>query len=147
MFGDLLDWVDTELRMFPTIRATALGQGLLVEDYVEDGHYVMRAEIPGVDPAKDIDVTVQDGVLTVNAERREEHRDTGRSEFRYGAFTRSVVLPPEADLDDVTATYADGVLMIRVGLTGEQPPEPRRVTVTTPEGAVPAAEGEPPAAT
>jgi HSP20 family molecular chaperone IbpA len=129
--------------MTMTTLMSRLGQVLLVTDHVEDGHYVVHAEIPGVDPAEGVDVTVQDGVLTITAERREEHRTGRRSEFRYDTVSRSVVLPPEAGLDDITATYAEGILLVRFRLTGEHP-EPRRVTVTTPAATVPAAEGEPP---
>ena len=58
---------------------------------------VVRAELPGVDPEKDIDVTVEDGVLTISAERREsteKKEDTSyRSEFRYGSFVRRLPVP------------------------------------------------------
>jgi HSP20 family molecular chaperone IbpA len=141
-FGDLLDWIDGELRLLPTVRAAATGHGIRCEDYVEDGRYVVRAEIPGVDPTEDIEVSVMDGVLTVNAQRSEEHREGGCSEFRYGVFTRSVLLPDGADESDVTARYADGILLVEVGLTGEEQPRARRIPVTA--GAAPAAEGEPP---
>jgi HSP20 family protein len=51
-----------------------------VEDYVSEGQCVVRAELPGIDPENDIKITVDDGVLTVKAERREEkRRAVGRS--------------------------------------------------------------------
>ena len=55
-----------------------------LEDELKDGHYVVRAEMPGVDPAKDIDVTVRNGQLTIKAERTEKQDFDGRSEFSYG---------------------------------------------------------------
>src|SRR5689334_20872795 len=61
-----------------------------LEDEVKDGRYEVRAEIPGVDPAKDIDITVRDGQLTIKAERTEKKDFNGRSEFSYGSFVRTV---------------------------------------------------------
>jgi HSP20 family molecular chaperone IbpA len=135
-FGELFDWLDTEFRLLPAATSAAFGRGFRVEEYLEDGTYVLRAELPGLDPAKDVEILVRDGVLTVNAERREERKDGGRSEFHYGAFTRSVVLPAGARGEDITATYEGGILMVKVGIT-EVHAEARRVPVTTP-----AAEGD-----
>ena len=52
-----------------------------LEDEMKDGRYVVRAEMPGIDPAKDIDITVRDGQLTIKAERSEKKDFDGRSEF------------------------------------------------------------------
>src|SRR5215831_16985230 len=90
-----------------------------VEDYVEDGSYVLRAELPGVDPEKDIEVTVSKGVLTISAQRQEETEGKHRSEFRYGAFARSVTLPERADEDRIRASYDRGVLEVVVNLKDE----------------------------
>lgn len=90
-----------------------------VEEVMEDEHtLVIRAELPGVDPDKDAKLTVENGVLTIQAVRRAEHEDKGqrghRTEFRYGSFARSVVLPAGASEDDVKATFVDGILEVRV---------------------------------
>ena len=77
----------------------------------------MRAEIPGVDPAKDVDITVHDGRLTIKAERTEKSESGGRSEFSYGSFERTVTLPQGADEDDITATYDKGILTVSVGVS------------------------------
>src|ERR1035437_10492250 len=63
-------------------------RALRIEDRLEQDRYVVRAEIPGVDPDKDVEITVDDGVLTISAERREEGKEKGRSEFHYGSFPR-----------------------------------------------------------
>src|SRR5665213_1681461 len=68
-----------------------------LEDEVKDGSYEVRAELPGIDPAKDVDITVRDGRLTIKAERTEKTESNGRSEFAYGSFVRSVPLPPGTD--------------------------------------------------
>ena len=52
-----------------------------LEDELKDGSYEVRAELPGIDPAADVDVTVRDGRLTIKAERSEKKESNGRSEF------------------------------------------------------------------
>ena len=99
-----------------------------LEDEVEDGHYVIRAELPGIDPAKDVDITVTDGQLTIKAERSEKKESKGRSEFSYGSFVRSVTLPAGADEDDIKANYDKGILTVAVALP-ETPPAEKRVAV------------------
>jgi HSP20 family molecular chaperone IbpA len=65
-FPELLDWLESPwsavLRFGPA-------QTFRVEDYTEDGTYMIRAELPGVDPDKDVEVTVESGLLTIHAER------------------------------------------------------------------------------
>lgn len=121
---DLLDWFE---RGMPT--RWPGGTAIRVEDFVEEGRYVLRAELPGLDPEKDVEVTVSEGTLTIRAERKEELKEGGRSEFRYGAFERSVTLPATAKEDDVSATYVDGILTVTVGLGEEAKSETRRITV------------------
>jgi HSP20 family protein len=89
-----------------------------VEEFIDGEQLVVRAEVPGVDPDRDIDVSVDNGVLTIAAERRESSReklDKGlHSEFRYGSFVRQVRLPAGTSPEVVSATYKDGVLEIRM---------------------------------
>jgi HSP20 family molecular chaperone IbpA len=87
-----------------------------LEEFTEEGRYVLRAELPGIDPEKDVEVTVSDGMLTIHGERKEEEKEGRRTEFRYGSFTRSIALPAGADEYNVTAVYDKGVLEITVGL-------------------------------
>ena len=101
-----------------------------MEDFVQDGHYVLCAEMPGIDPDKDVDTTVEDGVLTITAERREQTKTDHRSEFRYSSFARRVPLPTGADEDDVQASYDKGVLEIRVPIKPETTRDPRRISVS-----------------
>lgn len=101
-------FLDGDLTMTPSIK---------VEQFVDGSTLVVRAEVPGIDPDKDVDVSVSEGMLHIRAEREEksEHKgkDGYRSEFRYGSFARSVALPPGAREEDITATYKDGVLEVR----------------------------------
>src|SRR5262249_18996903 len=97
-----------------------------------DGTYVLRAELPGVDPEKDIEVTVSHGILTISAHRQEETEGKHRSEFRYGAFARSVTLPERADEDRIRASYDRGVLEVVVNLKDEAAAQPeKRIPVQT----------------
>lgn len=91
-------------------------QPIRVEDFLEKDRYVIRAELPGIDPDKDVEVSVNDGILTIVAERREETRDRKRSEFHYGSFSRSVTLPAGAKEDEITATFDKGMLEVTVML-------------------------------
>ncbi|TMR90762.1 Hsp20/alpha crystallin family protein [Nonomuraea basaltis] len=100
-----------------------------VEDFVADGRYVVRAELPGVDPAKEIEVSVDQGMLRIQAERPEERREHGRSEFQYGKLHRTIRLPREARDQEVKAAYRDGILEISIGLAEEKKPAARRITI------------------
>jgi HSP20 family protein len=102
--------------------------GIRIEDRMEQGRYLIRAELPDVDPNKDVDVTVQEGMLTIRAERQEERSRAGHSEFRYGTFTRTIALPSGAREDDINASYASGILTVSVGID-ESKETGRRVPV------------------
>ena len=111
-FVDIIDWIESPW----TVLRPGASQPMRVEDYVKDGHYVVRAELPGVDPEKDIEVTVSKGVLTISATRHEESEGKHRSEFHYGTFARSVTLPAGADEDHIRASYDHGVLEVAVSI-------------------------------
>jgi len=104
-----------------------------LEDEMKDGRYVVRAEMPGVDPAKDIDITVRDGQLIIKAERTEKKDFDGRSEFCYGSFVRTVSLPAGADEDSVEAAYDNGILTVSTPVSDPKPAE-RRVQVRSGNG-------------
>ncbi len=104
-----------------------------IEESEEDGQLVIRGEIPDVDPAEDIDIRVADGRLTIRAERREkkesDQEGRHRSEFRYGSYERSIMLPAGVTEDDVEASYTDGILEVHVPIP-EHPEGGRKVPVT-----------------
>lgn len=109
----LMDWLDD----FAPIGLSFRNGGthpIKIEEFVKGDEITIRAELPGVDPEKDIEVTVGDGILTIKGERREEHKDAERSEFHYGSFTRSISLPSGTDDTNVHATYKDGILEVKV---------------------------------
>ena len=87
-------------------------------DIYEKGHdLVIRAEVPGVD-RNDIEVRMENGVLTLRGERKRETEvaepNAYRLERRYGVFSRSFSLPTTVDPSRVAATYKDGVLELIV---------------------------------
>jgi HSP20 family molecular chaperone IbpA len=100
-----------------------------VEDFFEDGKYMVRAELAGVDPAKDIEITIDAGFLTIRAERYDKAEGKHRSEFRYGTFDRSVMLPAHIDEDKVTASYDNGILTVSVPLEAPEKVAARNVHI------------------
>jgi HSP20 family molecular chaperone IbpA len=106
------------LPPFTVLRSLLDRNPLRIEDETTEEGYELRAEIPGIDPA-DIDVTVEAGQLTIRAKRTSKTESTGRSEFSYGSFVRTVTLPGGANEDDITASYDRGILTVMVPLTQE----------------------------
>jgi HSP20 family protein len=124
-FPDLVDWFE---EPFLTLRPY-LGQPIRVEEYAEGDHYLIRAELAGIDPEKDVEVTVGSGYLTIHAERTDKIEGKHRSEFRYGSFSRTLTLPVNADEDAVTASYHDGILTISVGLKSEEKAAAKKIEI------------------
>jgi HSP20 family protein len=95
-----------------------------------DKEVTVRAELPGVD-AKDLDVSVCEGMLNIAGEKKESHeqkgRDFYRSERRYGSFRRSIPVPKTVNPDKIDAEYHDGVLTIR--LEKDIKAQPKRIEV------------------
>jgi HSP20 family protein len=91
-----------------------------IEECRDDNVIVLRAELPGVDPDKDVQVEVVDDQLVITAQKYESHEKSARhvhhSEFRYGSMTRSVSVPKGVDESMISATYKDGVLEVRVAM-------------------------------
>ena len=124
--ADMFDWLEAG----PGIALRDGDRFVRVEDFVRDGRYVVRAELPGVDPDKDIELTVEGDYLTIHGERREEKHEKNRSEFRYGSFSRSLRMPSGVDASQVTATYDDGILEVSVPVGEEK--APTHIPVTRP---------------
>src|SRR5690348_5074702 len=113
LFSDMTDWFDADFPLRTNL--------IRIEDTLADGEYLVRAELPGIDPEKHLTVTVLDGVLRIQAERREEERTRNHSEFHYGLLQRSLRLPPGAEETKITAKYDKGVLTIHVPVTAKVP--------------------------
>ena len=92
----------------------------------------MRADLPGL-KRDDITVEVDDGVLTLSGERRQENREERegfyRSERSYGSFYRTIPLPEGVEEDDISATFDEGVLEVRVPVPEQAQRRARRVEI------------------
>jgi HSP20 family protein len=103
-----------------------------IEVQQRDGQLVVRADLPGLKP-EEIEISVDDGLLTIRGERQQEAREEGegfvRTERTYGAFYRALPLPEGADAERIAANVKDGVLEITVPVTERQ--RGRRVQVTS----------------
>ncbi len=111
VFPDLADWLESPWTGPPPFLT---GQVFRLEEAMRDDRYVVRAELPGLDPENDIEVTVEGRILTIRAERRQQDNAPCRSEFRYGSLARAVRLPARVEAADVSARYDKGVLEVSV---------------------------------
>ena len=102
-------------------------------DVYEDEHSVnLKIEVPGVDE-KDIDVRIENNVLTVHGERKfekeEKQENFRRVERQYGSFTRTFTLPSTVDAEKVAASYDKGILKIALPKKAEAKPKQIKVNV------------------
>ncbi|EGI53612.1 hsp20/alpha crystallin family protein [Sphingomonas sp. S17] len=103
----------------PLVGGIGLSSNVQSWPYLEvketDDQVIVTAELPGL-TEKDVDVTVDDGVLTLRGEKKSEHQDKDRgwSERYYGRFERSIVLPDGADEENCQGVLRDGVLTVRM---------------------------------
>jgi HSP20 family protein len=92
--------------------------------------FVLKADLPGLDE-NDINLEVEDGVLTVSGERKAEHEEKKEGYYRveraFGAFRRSLTLPEGVDPEAVSAEFDKGVLAIRIPKPEDR--KPRRVSI------------------
>ena len=112
-------------------------------DLVEtESHFVLRADLPGLDE-KDVEIEVQDNVLTISGERRYEHEAKKDGYYRLergsGQFSRTLTLPDGVDAEAITAAFDKGVLEVRVPKPEER--KPRRVQIGVGGEEQPAIEG------
>jgi HSP20 family protein len=87
-----------------------------IDVFSRNGDLVVHAELPGIDPDKDVQVTLADGEVVIRGERKrtEEIKEESyyRAEASYGAFERHVAVPKETRDSDIAATYDNGVLEV-----------------------------------
>ena len=102
--------------------------------------YLVAVELPGLKP-EDLDITMEDGLLTIQGERQfttdSSEQQFHRVERRYGAFRRSITLPAHVMAEGIQASFEDGVLQILVPKAEEA--TPKRIQVRSGRAEVPAA--------
>lgn len=116
-------------------RSSPMGSWIpAVDSYVKDGKLTIKAELPGID-AKDLEVTVMDRELVLKGERRSEKKEKeseyAYQEITYGSFERHFRLPEGARVDELKATFTNGILEIAVPVPVL--PEAKKVTIETKE--------------
>ncbi len=135
-FRDLITMQDRMSRMFQdyTRGEEAIGTNFVppVDVYEDQNGITLKLEVPGIDE-KDLDVRVENNVLTVHGERKfeneEKEENFQRVERRYGSFTRSFTLPNTVDTESIQANYDKGVLKLHLSKRAEAKPKQIKVNV------------------
>ena len=153
----LAQWRESMLAPFDISLFPFLTPGIRIEEAVERDQYLVRAELPGIDPTADLDITVTNGVLRIQAQRSQTRRtptvaadatsadqrhEREHSEFHYGRLVRTVPLPVGADEATAVAHYAGGILEIRMAI-GEPRAAGRQIPVETESQTPRSAPGKP----
>src|SRR3954465_8505366 len=115
MFGELMKWNPVEElstwhrdiddlfgRFFGPNETSVSNWAPRVESYRKDGEYVVRVDLPGVDP-KDVDVHAEGNILTIKGERKTEAKNADHQETFYGKFERALTLPEGTEADKISA--------------------------------------------
>jgi len=138
-FGRLFDLRDeldrlfeSPLLEFPRTSQLLNGWSPAVDYYEDKDSFIVKAELPGM-KREDIQVSLNDGALTLSGERKSEGKyddsDAHRTERFFGRFQRSLVLPKAVKVDKVAAQYRDGVLTITLPKSEEAKPKQIEVSV------------------
>jgi HSP20 family protein len=116
---------------------TAMRRWIPAMDVVEtDDHFVLRADLPGLSE-NDVNIELEDNVLTVSGERKAEHEQRNEGYYRVerasGSFSRSLTLPEGVKADGIQASFDSGVLEVRIPKPEQQ--KPRKVQISLGGGA------------
>jgi HSP20 family protein len=132
-YSQLDDQMDRLLNeVIGTLSGRALAWAPACNTYEDEQGFWVEAAVPGFDQ-KDIEIAIEDGVLTVKSELKNDTPEPNRNyfvrEIGRGAFSRSFRLPSSADPNKVSATYKQGVLTI--ALAKREEAKPHRITIET----------------
>ncbi|MCP3915497.1 MAG: Hsp20/alpha crystallin family protein [bacterium] len=135
LFPPFDQFLDTFTRGLDRVNPlSGVAHGFRVDLFENETEYRLHAELPGV-LEKDIDVSIEEGVLTITAERHEEQRqeddDRRYVERTFGSFQRSFRIPSEIDRDRISANLKQGLLTIAVPKA--EASMPKKITITTTE--------------
>jgi len=129
-------------RLFGNPNGSAASQTftLPLDVYEQNGTFTVKAAVPGIKP-EDLDITVEDSILTIRGEHRHEEETEDmrvyRREYAYGLFTRSVRLPEDVAVDQIQAEFRDGFVYITMPKIVE--PKPKAIKVPVKGQALPPA--------
>ncbi len=131
MFNELMRWNPSEElsnwhrdiddlfgRFFGRTDTPAVGWMPRMETSRKDNQYVVRMDLPGVDP-KDVSVQAENNILTISGERKSEGTSAEYRETFYGKFERSLTLPQGVETEKIVAHYQNGVLEVRIPLPAQ----------------------------
>ncbi len=103
-----------------------------VDVYEDEHHITLKIEVPGIEE-KDIDVRIENNILSIHGERKfekeEKEENYRRIERQYGSFTRTFTLPNTVDTESVSANYEKGVLKVKLAKKAEAKPKQIKVSV------------------
>jgi len=134
----------------PTFPQSASRRWIPAIDLLEtEGEFVLRADLPGL-AEQDVNIELEDNVLTLSGERKSEHEDRRQGYHRIerasGTFSRSLTLPEGIDPESIRASFEKGVLEVRIPKPEQR--KPRKVQITVAGGSEPQAiEGSEPTPT
>jgi HSP20 family protein len=123
----------------PLIRSESGNEMLAVADWAPsvdisetDTAYLIKGEIPGV-KKEDVKVSIEDGMLTIQGERKQEKEEKGkkfhRVECSYGSFMRSFQMPDDADENKVTAEFKDGMINVTLAKSAKAQQKAKTINV------------------
>jgi HSP20 family protein len=138
--------LNEQLPSMGSEESLAAGSFVPPVDVYEDEHSIqLKMEVPGIEE-KDIDIRLENNLLTVRGERKfekeEKEENFHRIERRYGSFSRSFTLPNTVNSEDVKADYTNGVLKVRLAKRAEAKPKQIKVNIGTSEKTLDAKKGQ-----
>ncbi|MEX0698907.1 MAG: Hsp20/alpha crystallin family protein [Acidimicrobiia bacterium] len=129
--------VDKEWRLFDFPRFIGEGHEFAFRPSIDiarhDGELIVIVELPGIDPEKDVEISIDDDVLSIKGEKSAETEFSEDNRYiherGYGRFQRRIPLPVGVDPDKVAAVYDKGVLTVRVSLPEEKTTEAHHIPI------------------
>lgn len=125
--------MDNLMTRFGAEPEAALGNWAPTSDVMElKDEVLIKAELPGIEP-KDVDIQIENGMLTIKGERKaekeSEEKGYRRIERSYGSFYRAFTLPPDVEAEKISANFANGLLEVHMPKSETAKPRAIKVNV------------------
>ena len=105
----------------------------IVDVVADDGTLKVTAELPGIDPDKDVEISVEGDMLVIKGEKSAEKEVSEKHRYlherRFGSFERRLLLPEGVDPDSIVASYDQGILTVRVPVPSEASEAPHKIPI------------------